>query len=83
MERSITGLRRGAIHRYNGAMNEPVRQDKIRRVASKIGVVVSSFAVFTAGWIAMKSDDWRTIVLVSILALVAGLIAAGLSKRSR
>jgi hypothetical protein len=29
----------------------------------------------------MKSDDWRTIVLVSILALVAGVVAAGLSKR--
>ena len=64
-------------------MNDPVRRDKTRRIASKIGVVVSSFAVFTAGWIAMKSDDWRTIVLVSILALVAGVVASGLSKRSR
>jgi len=52
-------------------------------MASRIGVVVSAFTVFTAGWIAMKSDDWRTITAVSVLALLAGLIASGLSKRSR
>jgi hypothetical protein len=39
--------------------------------------------VFTAGWVAMKSDDWTTIVVVSILALVAGLIASRLSAGSR
>ena len=52
-------------------------------MASRIGVGVSAFTVFTAGWIAMKSDDWRTITAVSVLALLAGLIASGLSKRSR
>ncbi|MCX5730779.1 MAG: hypothetical protein NTY18_05385 [Deltaproteobacteria bacterium] len=64
-------------------MSDPARRDRIRRMASRIGVVVSAFTVFTAGWIAMKSDDWRTITAVSVLALLAGLIASGLSKRSR
>ena len=64
-------------------MSDPARRDQIRRMASRIGVVVSAFTVFTAGWIAMKSDDWRTITAVSVLALLAGLIASGLSKRSR
>jgi hypothetical protein len=64
-------------------MSDPARRDRIRHMASRIGVVVSAFTVFTAGWIAMKSDDWRTITAVSVLALLAGLIASGLSKRSR
>jgi hypothetical protein len=63
-------------------MIDPARRDRIRRIASRIGVGVSAFTVFTAGWIAMKSDDWRTITAVSVLALAAGLIASGLSKRS-
>jgi hypothetical protein len=83
MAKSITALRRGAIHRYNAAMIDPARRDRIRRIASRIGVGVSAFTVFTAGWIAMKSDDWRTITAVSLLALLAALIASGLSKQSR
>ena len=65
------------------AMTDPDRRDRIRRIASRAGVGVSAFAVFTAGWIAMKSDDWRTITIVSVLALLAGVIASGLSKRIR
>jgi len=65
------------------AMSDPARRDRIRRTASRIGVGVAAFTVFTSGWIAMKSDDWRTITVVSILALVAGVIASSLSKRTR
>jgi hypothetical protein len=50
-------------------------------LARKAGVGLSAFAVFTAGWVAMRSDDWRVMVGVSLLALVAGLIASGLSRR--
>jgi hypothetical protein len=64
-------------------VTDPARREKIRRIASKVGVGVSAFCVFTAGWVAMKSDDWTTIVVVSILALVAGLIASRLSAGSR
>ena len=64
-------------------MTDPARREKIRRIAAKVGVGVSAFCVFTAGWVAMKSDDWTTIVVVSILALVAGLVASRLSAGSR
>jgi hypothetical protein len=64
-------------------VTDPDRRERIRRIASKIGVGVSAFCVFTAGWVAMKSDDWTTIVVVSILALVAGLVASRLSAGSR
>jgi hypothetical protein len=64
-------------------MSDPARPDRSRRIAAKAGVAVSAFTVFTAGWIAMRSDDWRTIAIVSVLALVAGVIAAGLSRQVR
>ena len=64
-------------------MSDPDRREKIRRIASKVGVGLSAFCVFTAGWIAMKSDDWKTIAVVSVLALVAGLVASRLSAGSR
>ncbi len=64
-------------------MSEPGGRERLRRLAAKAGVVVSAFCVFTAGWIAMKSDDWRVIGLVSVLALVAGLVASRLSADRR
>ncbi len=63
-------------------MSEPGRPPR-GDLARKLGVGVSAFAVFTAGWVAMRSDDWRVIVGVSALALVAGMIASGLSRRGR
>jgi len=60
-------------------VTDPARPEKFRRIASKVGVGLSAFCVFTAGWIAMKSDDWKTITVVSVLALVAGLVASKLS----
>ncbi len=64
-------------------MSDSTGRDRFRRIAAKVGVGVSAFTVFTAGWIAMRSDDWRTIALVSLLALAAGVIAAGLSRQGR
>jgi hypothetical protein len=63
-------------------VTDPDRKEKVRAIASKVGVGVSAFCVFTAGWIAMKSDDWTTIIVVSVLALVAGLVASKLSARA-
>lgn len=59
------------------------REGKGRSLASKIGVGVSAFCVFTAGWVAMKSEDWKTIAVVSVLALVAGVVASKLSAGGR
>jgi hypothetical protein len=64
-------------------VTDPARREKVRRIATRIGLGVSAFTVFTSGWIAMRSDDWRTVTVVTILAAVAGVIAAGLSARSR
>ncbi len=64
-------------------MTDPARRERVRRIASKVGVGVSAFCVFTAGWIAMKSDDWKIIAVVSVLALVAGLVASKLAAGSR
>ena len=62
-------------------MSDPERRERLRNVATRVGIAVSAFTVFTAGWIAVKSDDWRTVTVVTILALVAGVIASGLSAR--
>jgi hypothetical protein len=52
-------------------MSDPARRERIGRIAARLGVAVSAFTVFTAGWIAMRSDDWRTIATVSLLAAKA------------
>lgn len=64
-------------------MTAPRQGSKMQRVAAKAGVAVSAFAVFTAGWVAMKSEDWRVIVGVSVLALLASLAASSLTRRFR
>jgi hypothetical protein len=64
-------------------MSDPESRQRLRKVAAKVGVAVSAFCVFTAGWVAMQAKDWRVIVGVSALALLAGLVASNLSARSR
>ena len=64
-------------------MTDTASRERFRRIASKVGVGVSAFCVFTAGWIAMKSDDWRIVTVVSLLALAAGLVASRLSAGGR
>ncbi len=64
-------------------MTDTDRRERFRRIASKAGVGLSAFCVFTAGWIAMKSDDWLIVGVVSILALAAGVVASRLSAGGR
>jgi hypothetical protein len=64
-------------------MSDPASRERFRKMAAKVGVGVSAFCVFTAGWVAMNSKDWGTILAVTALAAVAGLVAAGLSARTR
>ncbi len=64
-------------------MTDPAGKEKLRRLAAKAGVGLSAFCVFTAGWIAMKSDDWLIVGVVSILALAAGVVASRLSAGGR
>ena len=55
----------------------------MNRTLAKAGVVASAFAVFTAGWLGMKTDDWRKMALYALLALGAGLAASAFSRRAR
>jgi hypothetical protein len=54
-----------------------------RLIAAKAGFIASAFAVFTCGWLAMRSDDWKRMVLFSVLALVAGGLASAFSRGGR
>lgn len=53
------------------------------RTLAKAGVVLSAFAIFTCGWLAMRTDDWRQMLLFSALALGAGALAQAFSRRAR
>ena len=50
---------------------------------AKAGMVAAALAVFTCGWLAMRTDDWRQMILFSVLALGAGAIASAFSRRAR
>jgi len=50
---------------------------------AKAGVALSAFAIFTCGWLAMRTDDWRQVVLFSVLALGAGASASAFSRQAR
>jgi hypothetical protein len=54
-----------------------------RRIAAKAGFVASAFAVFTCGWLAMSTDDWKRMVLFSALALGGAALASAFSRASR
>jgi hypothetical protein len=55
----------------------------LNRTLAKLGVTASAFAIFTCGWLAMRTEDWRQIVLFSVLALGAGAVAAAFSRHAR
>ena len=63
-------------------MEKPERTPAAR-LAATIGMYGSALGVFTCGWLAMKSDDWRVIVGLTAMAGVAGIAAQAFSKRAR
>jgi hypothetical protein len=58
-------------------------QHSFRRIATKAGFVASAFAVFTCGWLAMRADDWKTIVLFSLLAVGGAALTSVFSRTTR
>jgi hypothetical protein len=50
---------------------------------ARVGMGASAFLVFVCGWFAMKSDDWRVTVGLTLLAGVAAVLAQGFSRRAR
>jgi hypothetical protein len=49
----------------------------------RLGMYACAFGVFTCGWLAMKTEDWRMILGLTLLAGVAGLAAQAFARRSR
>ncbi len=52
------------------------------RTLAQVGMGLAAFAVFTCGWLATRSDDWRQVVGFTVLAGVAGLVAQAFSRRA-
>jgi hypothetical protein len=59
------------------------RRERLARAASRVGLVASALAVFTSGWLAMSTDDWRKVTVITLLGGVAGLVAAWFARRAR
>ncbi len=51
------------------------------RWAAQAGFVASALAVFTCGWLAMHTNDWRLMLLYTVLALGAAALASFASRR--
>jgi len=49
---------------------------------ARFGMYASAFGVFTCGWLAMKTDDWRMIIGLTVLAGVSGIAASAFGKRA-
>jgi NADH:ubiquinone oxidoreductase subunit 4 (subunit M) len=53
------------------------------RVMAKLGMALAAFGVFTCGWLAMRTDDWRKMAAYTLLALGAAMAASAFSRRAR
>lgn len=53
------------------------------KILARIGMVASALAVFLCGWLAMKTSDWKRIVLFTLMAGGAALVAQAFSRRLR
>ena len=51
-----------------------------RRFA-QLGFYASAFAVFTCGWLGMRTNDWRFMILYAVLALGAAALTAAFARR--
>ncbi len=58
------------------------RRDALSRFSAKAGFYLSVLAVFTCGWLATRAQDWKRIVLFTVLAGVAGLLASAFRARA-
>jgi len=53
------------------------------RAMAKLGMALSGLAVFTCGWMAMRTDDWRMMALYTLLALAAAMVGSTFSRLAR
>ncbi len=64
-------------------MPGPTPPPDLRRLAAKAGLVASAFVVFLCGWLAMRATEWPRIVLYTVIALGAGVLASTFSRAAR
>ena len=50
---------------------------------ARVGMGAAAFLVFLCGWFAMKSEDWRVTVGLTLLAGVCAVVASAFSRRAR
>jgi hypothetical protein len=78
----VADLGAGAVSSANG-IDPTAVGGAVNRTLAKAGMALAAFAVFTCGWLAMRTEDWRQIVGFSVLALVAGAVASAFSRQAR
>jgi hypothetical protein len=61
----------------------PPRHPRLARLAARVGLVASALIVFSSGYAAMMSNDWRRVTIITLLGGVAGLVAAWFAQRAR
>ena len=61
----------------------PPRHPRLSRLAARAGLVASALVVFSSGYAAMMSNDWRKVTIVTLIGGVAGLVAAWFAQRAR
>jgi NADH:ubiquinone oxidoreductase subunit 4 (subunit M) len=55
----------------------------LTRTMAKLGMALGAFGVFTCGWLAMRTDDWRKMLAYTLLAMGAAMAASAFSRRAR
>jgi len=53
------------------------------RTMARLGMALAAFGVFTCGWLAMRTDDWRRMAAYTLLAVGAAMAASAFSRRAR
>jgi len=61
----------------------PEQPGALGRTMARAGMAVSAFAVFTCGWLAMRTEDWRKMAVYTVLAMGAAMAASAFSRRAR
>jgi len=68
-------------------MGPPVPQDpkKVgkRQLIGRVGTGVFAFGIFMSGWMAMRNDDWRQMLLWAVVATGCGWFASRFATWSR
>jgi hypothetical protein len=52
------------------------KQDRKRFILGRIGTGAFAFGVFLSGWMAMRTNDWRQMLLWTVIAAGCGWFAS-------